>query len=321
MSHLRIVKPTTPAQKATQTAMDTILVTPEIVKEWKRPPFQRELKVNKRVEEVSDEIKEGNPPVIPGLITIGILKSTPHIHYLVDGQHRREAFLLSKVPEAFVDVRYLHYDSLAEMADEFKKLNSRLVNMNPDDLLRAIEESNTELRRLRRACPFIGYSNVRRGPSTPVVSASCVIRCWFGSGPEVPSIGGSSASDVAENLSTEECTTLITFMELAFKAWGKDTSSHRLWGNLNMAICMWLYRRLVITPYSAATKKIGNDLFLKCLMSLSADEEYCSWLVGRNLRDRDRSPTYQRIKGHFAKRIEMETGMKARLPSPAWGGR
>lgn len=319
MSHLRIVKPHTREQKFTQTTMDTIVVTPELARTWKKPPFQRELKVNKKVEAVAEEIKETQ--VIPGMFSIGILKDNPNVHYLVDGQHRREALYLSKIAEAFVDVRYLHYDSMAEMADEYKKQNSHLVNMTADDILRSVEESNDQLRRLRKACPWIGYANIRRGPATPVVSASCVLRCWFGSASEVPSIGGMSAADVAENLSAEECTTLIAFQELAFKAWGKDAGAYRLWGNLNMAICMWLYRRLVITAYSAATKKIGNDLFMKCLMSLSADDEYCSWLVGRNLSEHGRSPTYTRIKGHFTKRIEAETNTKARLPAPAWGGR
>lgn len=320
-THLRIVKPHTTAQKATQTAMDTIFVTPEIVKTWKKPPFQRDVKINHKVEEVAEEIKTGNPPVIPDLITIGILKEHPGVHWLVDGQHRKEAFLLSKVPEAVCDVRYLHYDSMAELADAYKKINSSLVKMTADDMLRAAEEGNEHLRRLRKACPWIGYSNIRRGPTTPVVSASCVLRCWFGTAPEVPSIGGMSASEVADNLSAEECATLITFQELAFKAWGKDEQHHRLWGNLNMSICMWLYRRLVITAYSAATKKISNDLFLKCLMSLGADDEYCSWLLGRNLSEYHRTPTYHRIKSHFARRIEAETGSKARLPAPAWGGR
>lgn len=318
-THLQIVRPVTTAQKHTQTAMDTIVVTLPMARGWKLPPFQRELKVNHKVMAVAEEIKETQ--VIPGMFSIGIIKETPHIHYLVDGQHRREAFYLSGINEAFLDVRYLHYDSLAEMADEYRKLNGHLVSMTADDMLRSLEESNENLRKLRRACPYIGYANIRRGEKAAIVSMSCAIRCWFGSAPEVPSVGGMSAQDVAENLSIEETQTLITFMEIAFKAWGKDQAHYRLWGNLNLAICMWLYRKLVITPYSASIKKIGNDLFLKCLMSLSADEEYCSWLVGRNLKDRDRSPTYSRIKMHFAKRMEMETGTKPRLPSPAWGGR
>jgi hypothetical protein len=44
-------------------------------------------------------------------------------------------------------------------------------------------------------------------------------------------------------------------------------------------------------------------------------------LLGRQLRERDRSPTYSKLKAIFAKRIEAETGDKPRLPSPNWGGR
>lgn len=301
---LRIVKPTTRE------------VTPELAKSWKKPGFQREVKINRKVEEVCDEIKQTE--VIPGMFLIGVVDG---VQYLVDGQHRREAFYMSGVKEAFLDVRYLYYDTMAELAEEYRKSNQHLVNMTPDDILKSMEEGNEQLRRLRKACPYIGYANIRRGPSTPVVSMSCVLRCWFGSAPEVPSIGGMSAADVANNMSSEEVTNLIAFMEVAIKAWGRDPQVHRLWGNLNMAICMWLYRKMVIGQYSAATKKIGHELFMKCLMSLSADDEFCSWLVGRSLTQIQRSPTYQRIKAHFAKRIEMETGTKPRLPSPAWGGR
>lgn len=313
---LRIVKPTTREQKKTQTAMDTIVLTEALAKTWKKPSFQREVKINRKVEEVADEIKETE--IIPGMFLIGVVDD---VHYLVDGQHRLEAFRMSGLKEALLDVRYLYYDTVAELAAEYRKTNQHLVNMTPDDILRSMEEGNEQLRRLRKACPYIGYANIRRGPTTPVVSMSCVLRCWFGSAPEVPSIGGMSAADVADNLSAEEVTSLISFMEIAMKAWGKDPHVHRLWGNLNLAITMWLYRKMVIGQYSAATKKIGHDLFMKCLMSLSADDEFCSWLVGRSLTQLQRPPTYQRIKSHFAKRIEMETGAKPRLPSPAWGGR
>jgi len=53
-------------------------------------------------------------------------------------------------------------------------------------------------------------------------------------------------------------------------------------------------------------------------MSLSADESYLDWLVGRQLRDRDRSPCYGRIRSSFAARFHSETGKKATFPSPAW---
>lgn len=315
-SHLAIVKPSTEAEKATRTTVDTIIVTPALARGWKLPSFQRELKINKKLLEISAEIK--TTQVIPGMLTLGVIDKTL---YLLDGQHRREAFLLADIPEAFADVRYAHFETEAKMADEFIKVNSRIVNMTPDDILRGLEKSNAHLAKIRRTCPFVGYAQVRRSEKTPVMSMSSLVRCWFGSAPECPTVGGMSASDVADHLSGEEADTLISFCELAFKAWGKDVAHHRLWGNLNLAICMWMYRRLVITPYSVSTKKISKELFLKCLMSLAANEEYCSWLVGRNLKERDRSPTYQRIKSMFARRIEDETGNKPRLPAPSWGGK
>jgi hypothetical protein len=88
---------------------------------------------------------------------------------------------------------------------------------------------------------------------------------------------------------------------------------------------MWIYRRMVLDQYSPKTPRLTKDLFRKCLMSLSADENYLDWLVGRSLGERDRSPAYNRIKAAFAKRIEIETGKKPLMPSPAWsshsGGR
>lgn len=203
-AHLRIVKPTTEAQKETRTTSDVIIVTPEIVRSWKLPKFQRPLKVNDKVIAVSNEIERTE--IIPGIITLGVLDRAL---YLLDGQHRREAFLQSGIREAAVDVRYAHFDNMAEMADEFVKLNSRIVNMTPDDMLRGLTESHDGLARVKRACAFVGFGQVRRNAASPVVSMSALLRCWFGSAPEVPSMGGLSATMVAERLTREEADTVI----------------------------------------------------------------------------------------------------------------
>lgn len=314
--HLKIVKPTTEAQKETRTTSDVIIVTPEIVRAWKLPKFQRALKVNEKLVAIAQDIKETE--IIPGIITLGVLDK---IVYLLDGQHRREAFLQSEAREAAVDVRYAHFDSLAEMADEYVKLNSRIVNMTADDMLRGLCEGHDELMRVSEACKFVGFGQVRRNPGSPVVSMSALLRCWFGSSPEVPALGGLSAAVVANRLTPDETPMLIEFANLAYKAWGSEPSNHKLWLNLNLAISMWLYRRLCITPYSASTKKLSKDMFVKCLMSVAADGSYSDWLVGRAMRERDRAPAYSKVKSLFARRIEMETGVKPRLPSPDWGGR
>lgn len=313
--HLKIVKPSTEAQKITRTTLDTIIVTPKQVQTWKLPSFQRPLKVNHKVMLISAEIAETQ--VIPGTLTLGILKGDL---YLIDGQHRREAFVLANIPEGIVDVRYAHFDSEAEMGDEFVKLNSHIVSLKPDDILRGLEKSNPELATIRKECPYVGYDQVRRNERAPIISMSALLRCWFGSAPEVPTTGGLTAARLIEVLTKEEVQTLVGFCDLAMTAWGKDKEYARLWSSLNMTVCMWLYRRLVITPYSANVKKITREMFQKCLMSVGSDASYTDWLLGKNLRERDRSPCYHRVKSIFAKRIEAETGEKPRLPSPAWSG-
>lgn len=317
--YLTVVKPSSAAEKATQTTLDTIVVTPAIAKGWKLPPFQRELKDSKKVQEVADAIK--TEQVIPGIITLGVLRSAPSTHYLVDGQHRRHAFLMAELAEAFVDIRWIHCDTMGELADEFRKLNGSIAKMTGDDTLRAIAETNKSLQFIKGKFPRVGYSHIRRDANAAIISMSALLRCWQGSAPEAPTTGGGSVTMIADNLSLEEAEQCVAFCELAWKAWGADRQHHKLWGNLNMVLCMWMYRRLVITAYSANVKKITREMFMKCLMSLAANEEYCSWLVGRNLNDRDRSPTYQRIKYMFGQRLEQETGDKHRLPSPAWSGR
>lgn len=315
-AHLKIVKPSTEAQKERRTTLETIYVSPDTVRAWKLPSFQRELKVNEKVMTIAKEIATSG--LIPGTLTLGVLEKQV---YIIDGQHRREAFLLADINEGIADVRYCHFDSEAEMGDEFVKLNSHIVTMKPDDILRGLEKSNPSLAKVRRACPFVGYGQIRRNEKSPVVSMSAVLRCWFGSAPEVPSAGGLTATRVVKDLTEDEAETMISFLQLAIAAWGKAAEHSRLWSNLNLTVCMWMYRRLVITPYSAATKKLSKDLFQKCLMSVAADNLYNDYLLGRQLRERDRSPTYSKMKAIFGKRIELETGDKPRLPSPDWGGR
>ncbi len=90
--------------------------------------------------------------------------------------------------------------------------------------------------------------------------------------------------------------------------------------NLNLTICMWLYRRLVITPYSPKTPKFTREQFTAAIGGLSTDEGYLQWLVGRQLRDRDRSPCYQRVKSIIVRRHEAALGKKISLPAPSWVG-
>ena len=316
MSTFKPPKPTTKAEKATRTTLDTLELTPALVESWMLPAFQREKRVNERVRAIAEQIAEDDG-VVPGVLTLGILDGKT---YLIDGQHRREAFLLSKCRVGYGDVRTHYFSTMAEMGEEFVKLNSQIVRLRPDDILRGLEQSSPGLANLRKECPFIGYDYIRRNESSPLVSMSLVLRAWRGSAPEAPTSGvhGMSAAGFAQCFALEDSHALVGFMKLAFASWGRDESYARLWQSLNLIMTMWIYRRLVLTQYSHKTQRISPEQFSKCLMSLSANSPYLDWIVGRRISDRDRTPAYNRIKAIFIERIQQDTGKRIYMPAPGW---
>src|SRR5687767_8223986 len=161
------------APKSVRSTMDTVLLTQEWVKSMAHVPFQRPLRVNEKVSALAEELKCSGG-VIPGVLTIGVIGKE---RYLVDGQHRVEAFKLSGLRDGYADVRICHFDSMAEMGEEFVNLNSQLVRMRPDDILRGMEGSNIGLTMIRKACEFVGYDMIRRGASAPILSMSTMLRC------------------------------------------------------------------------------------------------------------------------------------------------
>lgn len=313
--------------KSLQSVMDTKLLSVDEVNSWRIPPFQRPVRVNAKVQAMAADLR-ANGTTISGIITLGRL-NRDDAFYVVDGQHRLEAFRISGLPEIIADIRIVYFDSMADMADEFVQLNTALVRMRPDDVLRGITPSHAPLQRIMKECPYIGYTNVRRGASEsgPIVSLGAVLRCWFAGNAETPSSSnnGSSVSGIAQNVTDDDAGKIIRFLNIAFTAWGRDTESYRLWGNCNLALCMWLYVRLVLNRERRGATRISvldDAQFKKCLMALSANRDYVDWLQGRLLNDRDRSPALARIKQIFVRRLTAEAvGKKYVLPQPAWASR
>lgn len=307
----------TEEQKVTKTIRDTILVTPAEAKKWKAPPFQRPIKENRKVFLLAEQMRMDSG-VWPGVVTLGKYQNEL---YIIDGQHRRAAFLISGLLEGYTDVRIHQIGSIAEMGEEFVKLNSQLVRMGPDDILRGLEASMHPLQIIRKFCPYVGYDSVRRGENTPMVSMSSAIRCWWGSGHIIPAASGMSAYDIATAMDDEQAVTLVDFLHLAHAAFGRDPQYYRMWGNVNLTLCMWLYRRLVLEKMPAIKRHahFTKELFQKCMMSLTADAVYVDWLQGRHLSERDRAPAYNRIRTIFVKRASEELpGQKILMPSESW---
>lgn len=305
--------------------MDTEILSIEQVNKWRLPPFQRPLQLNSKVMAIAAEMRSGEVS-IKGVLTLGKLRGDPGPPYLVDGQHRVEAFRQSGVQEIIADVRVVTFDGMAEMADEFVNLNTAMVRMRPDDLLRGLTPSLPNLGLIIRQCPFIGYDQVRRGKadSGAVVSLSVALKCWLTSSFETPAGGKASISSVAHTVNEHSASQLIRFMHLALDAWGRDPEYYRLWGVLNMTLCMWLYRKLVINVNRRAVERVitlNDAQFRKCIASLSSSQSYMDWLLGKTLSDRDRNPGFLRVKQIFVRRLTEEGVAKPILPSPAWSSK
>ncbi len=307
--------------KSVRSKMDTLILTAEIIDGWSHPPFQRPLKVNERVRNIANELTQ-NGGVIDGVLTLATIMGEDTV-YLLDGQHRIEAMRISTLPKCIADVRICQFDTMAEMGDEFVKLNSAIVKMNPDDVLRAMEGNVPIIHNIREACPFVGYANVRRGGvAKSVLSMSAALKLWLGSARETPSLPTTSAIASAREIPASSAQDLIRFLSLARQAWGGEAQNFRLWTSLNLGLCMWLYRKLLMDKDRGLKRYVvlNPDLFKKCLMSVAANADYVDWLVGRALSERDRAPCYARLKAIFIQRLRLELHTdKVMMPQPPWG--
>lgn len=303
------------AQKATRSTVDTICFTKAEAEEWVLPPFQRPLKINRKVRELADVIRE-NEGVLPGVLTFGMIGKT---RYLLDGQHRRQSFYLSECGAGYADVRICQFDSMAEMGEEFVDTNSKLVTLKPDDVLRGLEASSPRLQRIRKACPWVGYGHFRMNDTTPIVSMSSVVRLWSMSEGDAPGTGTKGvAIRLLETMTDEQERQMIDFLSICYRAWGRDREMSRLWSGLNLVSTAWIFRRIVLSQYSQKSAQLSRDMFIRCLMEASADNLYVAWLSGRYITDLHRGPCYNRLKVIFVRRIAAETGKRTTMPAPEW---
>lgn len=299
--------------KDSNTYLDTIVVDKDVLSDWKLPAFQRPLRVNAKLLEVVEEIKQTE--TIPGIIHIGVLNDQG---YKLDGQHRLEAFKMSSVKEAFANVCFTRFEDMASMGVEFVRLNGQISRLRPDDVLKGLEGTSSALKHLRKECPFVGYDQIRRNDRAPILSMSMALRCWYGSAGDTPTSAAPAAVVIAKSFTDDDAELLSSYLSLCERAWGREDSYSRLWKGLNLTLCAWLYRRTVLEP-SATSTKLNRDNLKQCLMALSADPDYLDWLSGRTMNDRDRVSGYNRIKNIWSKRLQRELGKKIiRLPQPPW---
>lgn len=302
------------------TELEARIVTLTDFDKWLLPPFQRDFQMNDTVRIVSEEIKQTQ--CCPGIITLGRLVSDLNTLYLLDGQHRVQAMWLSGLSEFYVDLCIMTFPGFGDMGITYVKLNSKIRPLRPDDKIKGLVFSHAPVKHVTEECPFVGFGKVRRGgnATSSLLSLSATLRCWAAARLETPSASGKNAIVLAETLTMLEAEHLCRFLNLTKTAWGDEPQNFRLWGALNLTICMWLYVRTVLETQRGVKRYavLDKDQFKKCLMSVAASADYNDWLGARNLSERDRSPCYSRLRKLFGDRLREEGLGKVMFPLPSW---
>jgi hypothetical protein len=277
--------------------------------------------INKKIIAFAEQLRSSKG-MINGVIVLGHLPDDPNT-YLVDGTQRRKACNMCGLDQFYCDIREIWFPNVEALALEYLRINDQLVRHTADDRLIAYEAINPWLSQLRARCPYIGYNQVRRAISGgPVVGMSVLLRAWFGSAQETPSQASGQSVDLCALVDQQEFTNLTRYLKLAYAAWGSEPEYYPLWTALNLIMTMWLFRQLVLNrDIKRRIVMLNDEHFKNCLMSLSASTDYLTWMPGRKMTERDRSPCYTRLRSVFIKRIILDTNIPPLLPQPYWFSR
>lgn len=323
---------------------ETIVIKPGEIAGWTRPDFQRPLIPNQDVQDMARAmmLEAGQDKerlcTIPGTLLFGRHAGRD---YMYDGQHRifgafalacglrtldnSSEFLVEGGARPLVAIATKEtrvFETMAEMARAFVAAQKKLVALKPDDNLRALEYTNTYLRDLREACPFIGYEKNKNTNERIRISMSAAIRTWFGSG-ATPATGP-ECSRAASYLDAHETKNLIAFFTACEHAGWVDKNWPNLWGTLNIGINMWLWRKLVLGKENKF--RGGSDFmalsameYAECMKGLK-NPDYAKFLKARSLRFQDREVTYDYIKELFLPELMRQEIKGAKFPvAQGWG--
>lgn len=293
---------------------------------WVSPPFQRRLILNRKVKAIATTMRATEE--IPGVIVLGVLGG---VVYLVDGQHRRQAFKDSGASQGVATVVTFEYADMAEMSSHYRELNSKISFGSPDDTLKAMAFSNDSIKEIKARCPFIGYGTRNRvgANAENFVSMAAFTNAWNTAGFDALKSSFGSAISFMGSVSTGEAVDIAEAANAMHRAWGVGKEMSSLWKKLNVVCCLWFWRRSVL-GWSGSSKANGSwkrsnqrvpaKDFERGFMSLSANGTYLDWLVGRSNMGKDSQECARRVKLIILDRIESDTGTRPPLPTSSWFG-
>jgi hypothetical protein len=265
-------------------SIDQMLIDRHTIQEvWKVPPFQRHILLNKRFFTLVAEFRQTH--CLPyGTLLIGCWNS---ILYVVDGNHRMAACIESGVPAIRANVQYVRFDTYVAMVAAYNKVQIPIKVSTPNDRLKVLADLHPPLQSIANACNFVTFSKAAAGQAGQLLTMSMLIQVWEWSKVNPPRpFGGASLEDLAKPLTQVDADNLIIFFQLCRFRFGLSPA---LWRAQNLALCLWLYRRLVLqenvdgekwsnlTPaeFSVGLAGLVNGLYETCVTGkqLSSDAD------------------------------------------------
>lgn len=254
------------------------------------PAYQRQQYLNaKRAPKIRAKIQAS--AMIPGIVYICEIDELSVRDVIHDGQ-QRTAIALTTAHDSFTaHVIRCRFETVAEAAEDYEELNSKVVNHKPDEMLKA---SAYRLPRLLRLMDldFLTYSSARSGAAK--VSVATALRAWRSAASiEAPIQTTVGVADIARTLSDQDVDGLTCFLRTVRESWGALKEHRGLYNVANLTITMWLYRMMVelkaedqrrctnlsLTEFSIGMQALVSPDYLCFLRGKGSDNEILESLL------------------------------------------
>jgi hypothetical protein len=125
-------------------------------------------------------------------------------------------------------------------------MQTSICRSTPDHRLQSLEPRCPNLLHFREGCKdIVTYGRVIKGRGR-VLPVSHALRCWASSNEDPPAKNVTNTEILAQGLTALDVQQLSGLLHSLIRVWGDQREYKCLWGPLNLTLCMWLYRRMVI---------------------------------------------------------------------------
>lgn len=305
-----------------------IKLTPDVIKSWLTPYWQRPVRFNAKGRQLTEDIKLTRK--LDSVMIVGVVKKRNGKFdlYLVDGHHRKAAFLRSGAPYMDIDVKFVYVDKVEELSPLYLNCQEQITKSTANDNLQGLAVTNEVLQHIKSKCEFITYEGVRLGTIAHSINMSTVVQIWYDSMLDPPKKNtltpSVSITELAKKLTVDDADHIVQFMTLCRDNFEFKKLSSGLWLHINLVLCLWLFRVLVLREVWEGgevykVKHLTPRQFGVGLLGLKNDKYYLTLMRKKLNSSVDRKEAYQSIAKLFASNLR-SCGVVSnpKLPRPQW---